>query len=76
MAASRSDGTELPKHAALYICYSMIGCSACLYETFLHLNNYSYRNGSENGAQFFPLAKKVKLNVFYLIKFIIYYFYK
>jgi len=32
--SSRSDGTGLPTHAALYITYSMIGWTACLYETF------------------------------------------
>jgi len=61
MTASRSDGTGLPKHAALYITYSMIGCTACLYETFPYLYNYSYRNGSQNLEQFFHLAKKLKL---------------
>jgi hypothetical protein len=75
MTASISDGTGLPKHAALYITYSTIGCTACLYESFPFLNNYSYRNGSQNVEQFF-LAKKLKLNIFYLFSFIIYYFYK
>jgi hypothetical protein len=71
MIASISDGTGLPKHAALYITYSIIGCTACLYETFPYLNNYSYRNGSQNVEQFFYLAKKLKLNIFYLFNFII-----
>ena len=52
MTASISDGTELPKHAALYITYSIICCTAGLYETFTYLNNYSYRNGSQNVARF------------------------
>jgi hypothetical protein len=69
--ASISDGIGLPKHAALYITYSIIGCAACLYETFPFLNNYSYRNGSQNVERFFHLAKKLKLNVFYLFNFII-----
>jgi hypothetical protein len=51
--ASRSDGTGLLKHAALYITYSTIGCTACLYETFPFSNNYSYRNGSQDVALFF-----------------------
>jgi len=45
MATSRSDGTGLPKHSTLYITYNTMGYTAYLYETFLHLNNYSYRNG-------------------------------
>jgi hypothetical protein len=76
MTASISDVTGLPKHAALYINYSAVGCTDCLYETFPCLNNYSYRNGSQNVEQFFNLAKKLKLNVFYLFNVIIYYFYK
>jgi len=76
MTASRSDGTGLPKHATLYTTYSMIGCTACLYETFPFLNNYSYRNGSQKVAEFFVLSNKLKLNIFYLLNFIIYYFYK
>jgi hypothetical protein len=34
MTASLSDDTGLPEHAALYITYNTIGCTACLYETF------------------------------------------
>jgi len=71
MTASISDGTGLPKHAALYITYSMIRCTACLYETFPFFNNYSYRNESQNVEQFFHLAKKLKMDVFYSFNFII-----
>jgi len=46
MTATISDDTGLPKHATLYITYSIMGCRACLYETFPYLYNYSYRNGS------------------------------
>jgi len=76
MTASRSDGTGLPKHATLYTTYSTIGCTACLYEPFPFFNNYSYRNGSQNRCGDFSFGKKIKLNIFYLFKFIIYHFYK
>jgi hypothetical protein len=52
MTASISDGAELPKHAALYMTYSIICSTACVYETFPCLNNYSYRNESQNVVQF------------------------
>jgi len=52
MTASISDGTGLPKHAVLYTTYSIIGCTACLYETSPFLYNYSYRIGSQNVSQF------------------------
>jgi len=69
MTASISDGTGLPKHAALYITYSIIGFTAGLYENFPYLYNYSSRNGSQNVERFFYVAKKLKLNVFYFFKF-------
>jgi len=58
MTAIIPDGTELPKHAALYITYSIICCTACLYETFPFLNNYRFRNGSQNVDQFFSFGKE------------------
>ena len=76
ISASISDNTGLPKHASLYITYSTIGCTACLYETFPYLNNYSHRNGSQKSEHFFRLTKKLKLIVFYLFNFVIYYCYK
>jgi len=66
MTASRSDGTGLPKHETLYTTYSTIACTACLYEPFPYLNNYSYINGSQNVVDFFHFAKNLKLNIFYL----------
>ena len=71
MTASISDGTGLPKHATLYITYSIRGCTACLYETVPFLYNYSYLNRSQKFAQFFHLAKKLKMDVFYSFNFII-----
>ena len=50
MTASISDCTGMQKHATLYITYNTMGYTACLYETFLYLNNYSYRYGSEKFA--------------------------
>jgi hypothetical protein len=58
MTASRSDGTGLPKHATLYITYSMISCTACLYENFPCLYNHSYRYGSQKVEQFFLCGKE------------------
>jgi len=66
MSASISDGTGLPKHATLYITYSIMDCTACLYETFPYLHNYSYRNGSQNVAWFYLLSKNLKLNTLFL----------
>jgi hypothetical protein len=62
MAASRSDGTGLPKHATLYITYNTIGCTACVYETYPYWNNYSNRNGSQNVVLFFffHMTKKLR----------------
>jgi len=52
MTASIYDGTGLAKHAKLYITYSTISSAVCLYETFPSVNNYIYRNGSQNVVRF------------------------
>ena len=70
MAASISDGTGLPKHAALYITYSIIYFTAGLYETFPYFNNYSYRNGSQNVAQLESLGVDFQI-CFNMLKWIL-----
>ena len=69
MTASISDCTGLPKHAALYLTYSIICCTACLYETFPFFNNYSYRHGSQKVARFFSFAEETQTECFIYLKY-------
>jgi len=57
IAASVSDGTGLPKHAALYITFGTVGCTTCLNETFPCLNSYAHRNVSQNVELFYHLEQ-------------------
>ena len=52
--------------------YSIIVCTACLYETFPSLDIYSYRNGSQNVTQLFVVAKKFNLVIYFLFYLVFY----